>query len=261
MGFGSNGINYDAHRPGYLAEAVQIIANNVNTAASLPGMDVHYNILELGAGTGKLTEQLVKILPSNVKYLATDPSKNFVDTLAAKDLGVNIAVASADSIPLPDCSVQTVICAQCFHWFADMPNLESIRRVMVPGGKLVLIWNVNNFEDSWMKLYGEQRMRVIKKVGGSLTYLVNTGEWRRDIDACSLFSLASYQNLPGNHVVGDIEKILSNISTISAYNMLPDEERKAVLGEMREVITNWPGIDVQNLTMLMSTLLVTYEAI
>ncbi|GFR58856.1 SAM-dependent methyltransferase [Elysia marginata] len=261
-GFASNGDRYDAHRPGYTDEAVELIAKAITaTMGTLDGGAVQYNVLELGAGTGKLTQQLAPKLPKSIAYLATEPSRNFLDTLEAKGLGVDTALASVGSLSLPEGSVETVVCAQCFHWFCDAQSVEIIRRIMAPGGKLIMVWNVNNMEDAWMKPMGEQRFEVISRVGGSFVHVVNTGEWQKAIDASPSFTQESILNIAGNNVVGDLDKILSNIATISAYNMLPEAERKSYLGKLRETIANWPGVDVQNVTMLMNTLLATYVAV
>ena len=260
-GFAANGDNYDAHRPGYTDEAVELIAETVTAGMSKLGGVAKYNVLELGAGTGKLTQQLIIKLPKSTSYLASEPSRNFLETLEAKNLGVDTVLASVDSLSLPEGNVETVVCGQCFHWFCDTPNIEKIRRLMVPGGKLILLWNVNNMEDTWMKPMGEQRLKIIKNVGGSLKHVLQTGGWQTDIEASPLFSLGSCLHLAGNHIVGDLDKIMSNISTVSAYNMLPEAERKSYLDELRAVIQNWPGVDIQNLTMLMYTLLATYVAI
>ena len=260
-GFASNGDNYDAHRPGYTDEAVELIANTVTSGVATLGGVAQYNVLELGAGTGKLTQQLVSKLPKSITYLATEPSKNFLDTLEEKSLGVDTALASADRLALPKGSVETVVCGQCFHWFSDAANVERIRQVMVSGGKIVMLWNVNNMEDAWMKPMGEQRMEVIRKVGGNMRHVLQTGEWQKAIEASPSFSMESYLRLAGNNVVGDLDKIMSNISTVSAYNMLPEAERSSYLAQLRQTIQTWPGVDAQNLTMLMDTLLVTYVAI
>ncbi|RUS77122.1 hypothetical protein EGW08_015109 [Elysia chlorotica] len=260
-GFASNGDSYDAHRPGYTEEAIELIASSITAGMAKLGGRAKYNVLELGAGTGKLTQQLISKLPKPVSYLATEPSRNFLDTLQAKGLGVDTAVASVDGLDLGEASVETVVCGQSFHWFCDTASVERIRRVLVPGGKLVMVWNVNNMEDAWMKPMGEQRLKVIRKVGGSMKHVLQTGEWQKDIEASPVFSLESCLHLEGNHVVGDLDKIMSNIATVSAYNMLPQAERQAYLDELRAIIQSWPGVDVQNLSMLMRTLLVTYVAV
>jgi ubiquinone/menaquinone biosynthesis C-methylase UbiE len=261
IGFKSGGENYDSNRPSYTDESVDLIVSEiVSTSKTIPGTDVKYDVLELGAGTGKLTEGLSKKLPENMKYLASEPSENFLGVLKSKGLNVDTIISTADNIPLEDRSVANIVCAQCFHWFAEKENLESIHRVLAPGGKLILIWNQKQFDREWMTIFYEQRKEVVDKIGGSLKYLVNSMEWRKDIDVSPIFKILSYKSLPGINFQGDLETVLANSTTISAYNALTVEDRDAYIDKLRQTLINWPGLDVNNITMPFTTELYVYVA-
>ncbi|GFN78333.1 methyltransferase [Plakobranchus ocellatus] len=228
----------------------------------MPSSDqnILYQVLEMGAGTGKMTQELVRKLPAATKYLAVDISKNFLSVLESKALGVEIIEASADNIPLPDNSVQVVVCAQSFHWFSDMPCLKSIYRVLVPGGLLVLIWNRKCFEEGWMQPFLKQRYEVMAKVGAAQKYLYQSGEWRHCISDCDLFHLDKHYDLPGVDFSGPLEKILSNLTTVSVYKSFSPQEREAYVEKLRNVLIHWPGLDLNNIKMPFKTDLYIYTA-
>ena len=258
-GFGRNSSNYEANRPGYTPEAVKIIAQAVASVSSLRE-GIQYQVLELGAGTGKLTEQLVRELPTSTRYLASEPSRNFLDALREKSLGVETVETSAASIPLPDNSVQAVVCAQSFHWFSDLDSLKSIHRVLVPAGLLILVWNKKHFDVGWRKKIIEQRLEVMRKAGANTREVYVTGEWKTDIDQSPLFSLTKYHDLPGIEYRGDLEKMISNVTTVSAYNRLPEEEKNAYMEELRTMLKSWPGLDLNDLEIPYSTDIYVYTA-
>ncbi|KAH9491888.1 hypothetical protein Btru_029792 [Bulinus truncatus] len=258
QGFGSGGENYDTNRPGYTDEAVDLICTEINSNLSDSSALIH--VLELGAGTGKLTELLINKLPKSVKYVASDPSENFLEVLRKKNLNVETNVFAAANIPLSELCVMNVVCAQCFHWFAEEKEIASIRRVMAAGGKLFLIWNAKDFQESWMKLFYDQRIEVLAKVGGSTKYWFNTFDWRRNLDCSPHFKLTAHHSLPGVNFEGDVDKILSNLTTISAYNVLPVEERDVYIDRLRRSLISWPGLNLEKITIPFTTELYIYEA-
>ncbi|KAK0056579.1 hypothetical protein Bpfe_014075 [Biomphalaria pfeifferi] len=260
QGFGTGGENYDANRPGYTEESVNIISSEINALVS-DSNNLLYHALELGAGTGKLTELLVSRLPKSIKYLASDPSGNFLDVLKKKNLNVDTGVFAAANIPLPEKSVKNVVCAQCFHWFAEVKEIQSIHRVLAPGGKLILLWNAKNFQEGWMKLFYDQRIEVFTKMGASLMYWFNTLEWQRNLDHSPYFKLEAHHSLPGVNFEGDLEKILSNLTTVSAYNTLPSEDRDKYIDQLRQALKTWPSLDINKINIPFTTELYIYKAL
>ncbi|RUS77121.1 hypothetical protein EGW08_015108 [Elysia chlorotica] len=258
-GFGHNSSSYEAHRPGYTPQAVSIIGRAV-AAVAAEGDATRYTVLELGAGTGKLTEQLVKELAPATSYLAVDPSRNFLAALEEKSLGVETVVASADQLPLAAASVQAVVCAQSFHWFSDRASLSSIHRVLAPAGILILIWNKKRLADSgWQRKITENFEEVIQRVGASRRYALHEYEWKEDIEESQLFSLVEHHDLPGFAFRGSLEQLLAMISTVSVYNSLDRDERDRYLNKLRDDLTGWPGLDLQHLELARSTDLFIYS--
>ena len=139
--FGAVADAYERGRPGYPAEA----------AAWLTG-DEPLTVLELGAGTGKLTQQLVAL---GHDVHATDPDEAMLDILRTNLPGVRTSVGGAEQIAAVDNSYDVVVGAQCFHWFDHDVALPEIRRVLKPRGRLSLVWNVRDERIPWIKKLGK----------------------------------------------------------------------------------------------------------
>ncbi len=138
--FGPVADAYDRGRPGYSREA----------AAWLVGRD-RATVLELGAGTGKLTAELVAL---GHDVHATDPDEAMLAILAERVPEAVTSVAGAEAIPLRDRSVDVVVAAQAFHWFDLDVALPEIARVLRPGGQLALVWNQRDERIPWVKRLG-----------------------------------------------------------------------------------------------------------
>ncbi len=138
--FGAVAAAYDRGRPGYPREA----------AAWLVGRE-RATVLELGAGTGKLTAELVGL---GHDVHATDPDAAMLEILAERVPGAATTVAGAESLPLRDRSVDVVVAAQAFHWFDLDVALPEIARVLRPGGQLALVWNQRDERIPWVKRLG-----------------------------------------------------------------------------------------------------------
>ena len=132
---------YERARPGYPAEAARWLAG------ASPA-----EVLELGAGTGKLTRELVAL---GHTVLATDPLAPMLRHLAAHVPGARVAQAAAEHVPLPDRSADVVVSAQAFHWFDLARALPEIARVLRPGGAVALVWNERDERIPWVRRLGE----------------------------------------------------------------------------------------------------------
>lgn len=140
LSFGSVADAYDRARPTYPREA----------AAWLVGEEA-VTVLELGAGTGKLTEVLVGL---GHDVHATDPDDAMLARLRERLPDVPTSVASAEQIPAPDGTFDVVVVAQAFHWFDHDRALPEIARVLKPGGRLALVWNQRDEQIPWVRKLG-----------------------------------------------------------------------------------------------------------
>ncbi len=136
-GFSAAAEVYERARPGYPDEAVAWVAERL---AITPGRDM----LDLAAGTGKLTRQLV---PFGARIVAVEPIDAMRAELERAVPDVEALAGTAEAIPLPDGSVDAVTCAQAFHWFRAEKAAREIQRVLRPGGGLALLWNGRDLDD------------------------------------------------------------------------------------------------------------------
>jgi SAM-dependent methyltransferase len=133
-GFGLAADAYERGRPDYPAAAIDFLAERLE----LRPVRV---VLDLAAGTGKLTRLLV---PTGADVIAVEP----IEEMRAKIDGARALDGTAEAIPLPDASVDAVTVAQAFHWFRAEEAVREIRRVLRPGGGLALIWNARDERDA-----------------------------------------------------------------------------------------------------------------
>lgn len=138
--FGSVAEAYDRGRPGYPADAV----------AWLVGGEAKV-VLELAAGTGKLTRALVD---QGHAVFATEPDEAMLEVLRERVPEVSAKVATAEEIPANDRSVDVVVVAQAFHWFDPEKALAEIARVLKPGGHVALVWNSRDERIPWVRRMG-----------------------------------------------------------------------------------------------------------
>ncbi len=141
LSFASVAEEYDKARPSYPAEATAWLVGS--TPAT---------VLELGAGTGKLTEALVA---AGHRVIATDPLPEMIALLRERVPGAQATVAGAERIPVASRSVDVVVCAQSFHWFNHPVALDEIARVLRPDGVLALVWNTRDEGIPWVRKLGK----------------------------------------------------------------------------------------------------------
>ena len=139
--FGTDAELYHRMRPSYPAGAIDFVL--AGRAAT--------HILDLGAGTGKLTESLIGRAE---QVTAVEPDPAMLAQLTAALPDVEALSGSAEQIPLPDSSVDAILVGQAFHWFPRPAADHELARVLKPGGVVGLLWNIPNREVEWVsKIY------------------------------------------------------------------------------------------------------------
>jgi SAM-dependent methyltransferase len=127
---------YERVRPGYPVEIVRWLVG-----------DAPAEVLDLGAGTGKLTHTLVA---RGHRVVAVDPSRRMLARLEKALPAVRALEGTAERIPLPDTTCDAVTVAQAFHWFDQPRALAEIARVLRPGGMLGIVWNTRDERIPWV---------------------------------------------------------------------------------------------------------------
>lgn len=110
-------------------------------------------VLDLGAGTGKLTRVLAD---SGYQVIAVEPSAPMREALAVALPGTRVMDGSAENIPLDDGSVDAVVIGQAYHWFDPEIANPEMARVLRPGGVLGLIWNLLDERTGWIAQLGSE---------------------------------------------------------------------------------------------------------
>jgi ubiquinone/menaquinone biosynthesis C-methylase UbiE len=128
---------YERARPPYADEAVSWAARRLGIG---PGT----RVLDLAAGTGKLTRQLLAL---GADVVAVEPGSEMRAVLRRVLPQVETLAGRAEEIPLPDDSVDAITVGQAFHWFDARPALAEMHRVLRPGGGFALFWNRWDEED------------------------------------------------------------------------------------------------------------------
>ena len=129
------GADYDRYRPGFPTEVLDLLVPHTVE-----------NALDLGAGTGKFTELLVRRAR---RVVAVEPSQAMLAVLVVKLPQVSTHLAPAEAIPVATASQDLVTVAQAFHWFDQEPACAEISRILRPGGILGLLWHTPDPECRW----------------------------------------------------------------------------------------------------------------
>jgi SAM-dependent methyltransferase len=132
---------YERGRPTYPEEAVRWLAG-----------DDPRDVVDVGAGTGKLTRGLLAL---GHRVTAIEPLPEMLEVLVANSPGAFASLGNAEVIPLPDASADMVSSAQSFHWFDHAVALPEIARVLRPQGRLAVVWNTRDDRDPWVARLSE----------------------------------------------------------------------------------------------------------
>ncbi|WP_239028830.1 class I SAM-dependent methyltransferase [Pseudonocardia acidicola] len=154
--FGAVAAAYAAHRPGYPDAAIDWALDPLAGRAAP-------QLLDLGAGTGKLTASLVARPGTTV--VAVEPDAEMLARLRIEVPGATVLEGSAETIPLPNASVDAVLCGQSFHWFDEARAMPEIARVLRPGGVLAALWNADDSDVDWVAGYHEVASRDLRCPG------------------------------------------------------------------------------------------------
>jgi len=195
---------YERGRPGYPEEAVRWLAG-----------DEPCDVVDLGAGTGKLTRALVVL---GHRVTAVEPLPEMLELLPAAAPGAAAILGNAEVIPVPDAFADVVTSAQAFHWFDHSVALPEIARILRPGGRLALVWNTRDDREPWVE-------RLSKLIGSEGTSAMDADE---PLDESGLFGPVEAVQFHIEQIL-DREKLLDLVLSRSYCAKLPPAEREPIL--------------------------------
>ena len=210
--FGPAADIYERGRPGYPDAAVTWLL-----PAGRP------RVVDLGAGTGKLTRQ---IRDRGLEVTAVDPSEQMLAQLALAVPGVPALIGSAERIPLPAGSADAVLVAQAWHWVDPARAVPEIARILRPGGRLGLVWNLRDESEPWVRRLDE---------------IIGDSETERATTVGEPFGPVEVTHFRWSMALGP-ERLIDLVASRSTIIMLPPAERAAVLDEVGRLVATHPDL-------------------
>ena len=214
--FGRAAEIYERGRPGYPAAALDWLL-----PAGRP------RVVDLGAGTGKLTRQ---IRARGLEVTAVDPSERMLAQLTLSVPGVPVLIGSAERIPMPEDSADVVLVAQAWHWVDPPAASAELARILRPGGTVAPLWNVRDETTDWVARWTE-----IVHRGDSLETSY------RDPELGEAFTEPEHATFHWAHRLrtADLRTLAASRSHLL---LLPDDEREALLSEIDELVATHPDL-------------------
>ena len=223
-GFSRASDAYERGRPGYPEAALDVLAREA-------GLGPAARVVDLGAGTGKLSRQLAA---RGARVVALEPLQAMARTCRATT-GLPVVQARAEALPLAAGSVDLLVAAQAFHWFDAPRALAEAARVLAPGGALALVWNTRDEQVPWVARFGEivhwHRREVPR-------YAVD-GELEATIAASGRFQPIVRHTVPHAQPL-DRALLVDRAASISYVAALDPPAREQVLAAVRELAATLP---------------------
>ncbi|KUL29593.1 class I SAM-dependent methyltransferase [Actinoplanes awajinensis] len=229
--FGTAAVAYAEHRPDYAPAAARWALEHA------PGP----RVLDLGAGTGKLTGTLRAL---GLDVVAAEPDPAMLAELRGALPGVRSVAGGAEAIPLPDGSVDAVLAGNAMHWFDMAVAGPEIARVLAPGGVLAGLWNVLDDRVDWVA--GLERVSGSAAIGPRDTLR----SWRA---ATSHLVSAPEQAEFAHGQRRTADSLVATLGTRAGMLVMPEPERAAALGRIRDYLASRPETATGEFTLPMLT--------
>jgi SAM-dependent methyltransferase len=241
--FGAAAAAYAEHRPDYAEAAVRWALEPVSGREPL-------RVLDLGAGTGKLTATLVGL---GAQVTAVEPDPAMLAELRRCLGSVQALPGSAEQIPLPDASVDAVLAGQAMHWFDLNRAIPEIARVLTAGGVLAALWNVDDDRVGWVATLAQ-----ISKGEGNVTLR----RWRDRVGRARQERVAAAgADLFETPDIGEFEhgqrrtadSLLATIATHSNLLVMEEPDRARLLAGVRDFLHARPETSTGEFVLPMVT--------
>lgn len=223
-GFQAGAAAYELARPGYPDEALAVLRSELR-------IDQGTTVCDLAAGTGKLTRRLVEL---GASVVAVEPVKGMRAQLQAAVPGVEAVEGTAESIPLPDASVDVVTVAQAFHWFEAPSALVEIARVLKPGGGLAMVWNERDESTAWVA----EMSRLIRWHERTVSRYQHV-DWAGVVAEAQRFTRLQERSLQWDQPMTR-DMLADRVRSISYIAVMPPTERERLAAEVTTLVGRLP---------------------
>ena len=208
---------YERHRPGYPEEALRWAAEQL-------GLETGARVLDVGAGTGKLTRGLAAL---GFRVVAVEPGAPMLEQLRAAVPEAEALDGAAESLTLPDASIAAAFAGQAYHWFDRDRAVPELHRVIRAGGGLTLLWNWWDERDPLQRELG-----AIVGYAGHRPYADEAlpgAPWFREVGRTVVES--AQESSP--------DGVTSHLATTSMFLTMDADERERRLAEVRGVASRY----------------------
>jgi SAM-dependent methyltransferase len=239
--FGAAAAAYAEHRPDYALAALRWALEPA------PGP----RVLDLGAGTGKLTATLVAL---GAEVIAVEPDPAMLAELRRTLPTVHALPGSAEAVPLPDASVDAVLAGNAMHWFDMDVAGPEIARVLAPGGILAGLWNIFDDRVDWVAR--------LERVSGSAAIgpRDTLSSWRADTANAHFPDIGLVAQFGGTERSEfrhgqrrTADSLVATFATKAGVLVMPGQEQEATLGRIRAFLASRPETARGEFTLPMLT--------
>jgi ubiquinone/menaquinone biosynthesis C-methylase UbiE len=224
-GFDSGAEVYEQARPSYPPDAVAWLVEHLRI-----GPDAR--VADVAAGTGKLTRLLT---PSGAALVAVEPVPGMRDTFVAMCPEVPLVASTAEQLPFAGAALDAITVAQGFHWFDAPVALTEFARVIVPGGRLGLIWNARDRTNDLV----DQLWSIMDRVEKRAPWRIHERWSDSALEEHPAFTDLVEATFHHEQLLTR-DQVIDRFRSVSHIAVLDPEPQEAVIDEIRHVLDTHP---------------------
>jgi ubiquinone/menaquinone biosynthesis C-methylase UbiE len=228
IGFDKAAEVYERARPGYPPEAIDYIVEQLR-------VPTRGTVVDLAAGTGKLTRELVA---RGLKTVAVEPVEGMRRTFSSVLTEVPMLAGTAEATPFKDHIVDAITAAQAAHWFDAARAVTEFHRVLRPGGRIALIWNVRDESFDWVRQVTEI-IDPYERANGTPRYKHRA--WQPPFVKSPLIKAVGKRSFPYVQPM-TLQGFLDRFNSCSFIAILDEETRSEVLGKLSDLVRMHPDL-------------------
>jgi ubiquinone/menaquinone biosynthesis C-methylase UbiE len=228
IGFDKAAEVYERARPGYPPEAIDYIVEQLRVP---PGGTV----VDLAAGTGKLTRELVA---RGLKTVAVEPVEGMRRTFSSVLPDVPMLAGTAEAMPFEDHTIDAITAAQAAHWFDAARAVNEFHRVLRPAGRIALVWNVRDESFAWVRRVTEI-IDPYERANGTPRYKHRA--WQPPFDQSALIKAVGKRSFPSAQPM-TLQGFLDRFNSCSFIAILDDDAKSEVLGKLSDLVRTHPDL-------------------